>query len=73
MHPDTLPTRDGDEGLLRPVLMALGLHAALVMILLLAGWWQPAPQVVSVAGPVVEASLVVSPAAISAAEKAMED
>ncbi|MBW8366684.1 MAG: protein TolA, partial [Arenimonas sp.] len=62
-----------DEGLLRPVLMALGLHAALVMIRLLAGWWQPAPQVVAVAGPGGEASRVVSPAAIRAAEKAMED
>lgn len=73
MHADTIPTRGGDEGLLRPVLMALGLHVALVMILLLAGWWQPAPMVVSVAGPVVEASLVVSPSDIVAAERAMQE
>lgn len=73
MHPEALRQHEGDEGLLRPVLMALGLHVGLVAILLLSGWWQPAPRVVSVAGPVVEASLVVSPAAISAAEKAMQD
>jgi colicin import membrane protein len=53
--------------------MALGLHLGLVVILLLAGWWQPAPQVVSVAGPVVEASLVVSPADVAAAERAMQE
>jgi colicin import membrane protein len=73
MHADTIPTRDGDEGLLRPVLMALGLHVALVMILVLAGWWQPAPIVISAAGPVVEASLVVSAADIEAAERAMQE
>lgn len=73
MHADAIPMHDGDEGLLRPVLMALGLHLALVVILLLAGWWQPAPQVVSVAGPVVEASLVVSPADVAAAERAMQE
>jgi colicin import membrane protein len=73
MHADAIPMHDGDEGLLRPVLMALGLHLGLVVILLLAGWWQPAPQVVSVAGPVVEASLVVSPADVAAAERAMQE
>jgi len=73
MHPEALRQHEGDEGLLRPVLMALGLHVGLVAILLLSGWWQPAPRVVSVAGPVVEASLVVLPAATSAAEKAMQD
>lgn len=72
MHADAIHHREGDEGLLRPVLMALGLHLALVAVLLLAGWWQPAPQVVSVAGPVVEASLVVSPSDIEAAELAMQ-
>lgn len=73
MHADAIPMHDGDEGLLRPVLMALGLHLGLVVVLLLAGWWQPAPQVVSVAGPVVEASLVVSPADVAAAERAMRE
>ena len=73
MHADAIHHRDGDEGLLRPVLMALGLHLGLVVVLLLAGWWQPAPQVVSVAGPVVEASLVVSPSDVAAAERAMRE
>lgn len=73
MHADATRQREGDEGLTRPVLMALGLHAGLVAILLLAGWWQPAPVVVSVAGPVVEASLVVSPSDIVAAERAMQE
>lgn len=73
MHADAIHHRENDEGLTRPVLMALGLHVALVAILLLAGWWQPAPVVVSVAGPVVEASLVVSPSDIVAAERAMQE
>lgn len=73
MHADALRQHEGDEGLTRPVLMALGLHVGLVAILLLAGWWQPAPVVVSAAGPVVEASLVVSDADIAAAERAMQE
>lgn len=73
MHADAIRQQEGDEGLTRPVLLALGLHAGLVAILLLAGWWQPAPKVVSVAGPVVEASLVVSPSDIVAAERAMQE
>ena len=73
MHADAIRQHEGDEGLTRPVLMALGLHLGLVAILLLAGWWQPAPQVVSVAGPVVEASLVVSPSDVVAAEQAMQE
>lgn len=73
MHADAIRQHEGDEGLTRPVLMALGLHVGLVAILLLAGWWQPAPVVVSAAGPVVEASLVVSEADIAAAEQAMQE
>lgn len=73
MHADAIRHHENDEGLLRPVLMALALHVGLVAILVLAGWWQPAPTVVSVAGPVVEASLVVSPSDIIAAERAMQE
>ena len=73
MHADAIRHHENDEGLTRPVLMALGLHAGLVAILLFAGWWQPAPKVVSVAGPVVEASLVVSPSDVVAAERAMQE
>ncbi len=61
-----------DDGLAGPVLMALALHGALVLLLVLAGWWNPLPKPVSVAGPVVEASLVATPADVSAAEAAAE-
>lgn len=73
MHAEALRQHEGNDDLLMPVVMALALHVAIVVVLLLAGWWQPAPKVVSVAGPVVEATLVVSPADISAAEQAMAD
>ncbi|MFY2765336.1 protein TolA [Arenimonas sp. MALMAid1274] len=74
MHADAIRQEVGsDDDLVMPVVMALGLHVALVLLLLLAGWWQPAPTVVSVAGPVVEASLAVTPSDVAAAEKAMEE
>jgi len=73
MHADAIPLRDTREDLLAPVLMALALHVAIVAVLLLAGWWQPAPRLVSVAGPAIEASLVVSSADIAAAERAAEE
>ena len=46
-----------------------GFFTAMVVLLLVAGWWQPAPKVISVAGPVVEASLVVSPSDVVAAQQ----
>jgi colicin import membrane protein len=64
--------QEGQDDLLMPVVLAVALHLAIVAVLLLAGWWQPAPKAISVAGPVVEASLVVSPADVSAAEAAAE-
>lgn len=73
MHADAFRQPAVDDDLLRPVLMAVGLHLAIVLVLLLAGWWQPAPRVVSVAGPVVEASLVVSTADVAAAEQAARE
>jgi colicin import membrane protein len=73
MHADAIPLRGDREDLLTPVLMALALHVAIVAVLLLAGWWQPTPRVVSVAGPVIEASLVMSSADVAAAERAAEE
>lgn len=73
MHADAIHLRDTPDDLFGPVMMALALHVAIVIVLLLAGWWQPAPRVVSVAGPVIEASLVVSSADIAAAEQAAQE
>ena len=74
MHAEAIPFRRDDDDLLTPVLMALALHAALIALLILAGWWQPLPKQVSAVGPVVEAALVVSPAdvvqALETAERA---
>ncbi|HEX5755561.1 MAG TPA: protein TolA [Arenimonas sp.] len=49
---------------------ALLLHVGLALLLVLAGWWKPVPKVVSVAGPVIEAALVVTSADIQRAEQA---
>jgi colicin import membrane protein len=73
MHAEALRQHEGNDDLATPVLMAVALHVAIVVVLLVAGWWQPVPDRVSVAGPVVEASLVVSPADVRAAEQAAED
>ena len=56
MHAEAFPRRGDDDDLLMPVLMALALHAGLVALMILAGWWQPLPKTVSVTGPVVESS-----------------
>lgn len=69
MHADTFRPGPDHEDTAMPVLMALALHAGLVLLLVIAGWWNPAPQVISVAGPVVEAALVVSPSDVVAAEQ----
>src|SRR5688572_8336850 len=72
MHAEVLHHRADNDDLVMPVVMAVALHVAIVVVLLLAGWWQPIPKVVSVAGPVVDAALVVSPADVRAAEQAAE-
>ncbi|WP_034210868.1 hypothetical protein [Arenimonas metalli] len=69
MHADTARPGDVQDDIAAPVAMAVALHVGLLALLLVAGWWQPAPQVISVAGPVVEASLVVSPSDVVAAER----
>lgn len=70
MHAEALRRRGPDDrDLHAAVLMALALHVGLAVVLVLAGWWRPVPFQVSVAGPVVEAALVVSQADIRAAER----
>jgi colicin import membrane protein len=69
MHAEAARPGIPHDDLAAPVAMAVALHVGLVVLLLVAGWWQPAPQVISVAGPVVEASLVVSPSDVVAAER----
>lgn len=70
MHAEALRRGPDDQDLPAAVLMALALHVGLAVVLVLAGWWQPAPVQVSVAGPVVEAALVVSQADVRTAERA---
>jgi colicin import membrane protein len=72
MHAEALRHRGEDEDLAMPVLMALALHAGVVALLIIAGWWQPLPKTVSVAGPVVEAALVISDADVAQALDAAE-
>lgn len=72
MHAEAIRQHESGEELGTPVLMALALHVGIAVLLLLAGWLQPAPKQVSVAGPVIDASLIVSSADISAAEKTAE-
>ena len=69
MHADAIRQHGEDDDLLMPVVMAVALHVALAVILLLVGWWQPTPERISVAGPPIEAALVVSTADIVAAER----
>ena len=73
MHAEALRQHEAKDDLATPVLMAVALHVAIVVVLLLAGWWQPMPKMVSVAGPVVEASLVVSQADVRAAEQTAQE
>lgn len=72
MHADVL--RPGEENDLPVSIgLAVGLHVALLLILVLAGWLQRPPVHVSVAGPVVEATLAISPTDVAVAEQAMEE
>lgn len=74
MHADAFHAREWrDDDLLTPVLMALAVHVAIVVLLVLATLWDPAPRVVSVAGPVVEAALVISEADVAQAIETAEN
>ena len=73
MHAEAMPLRDPrEEGLGGPLLMALALHLGVALLLLVGGWLQRPPEVVSVAGPVLDATLIISTADISAAEQTAE-
>lgn len=72
MHADALPRPRHTEDLAPAVIMALALHLVLALTLVLASWLQPAPRRVSVAGPVIEAALMLSPADVARAERAAE-
>ncbi|KFN51228.1 cell envelope integrity protein TolA [Arenimonas composti] len=73
MTADALGLDGRDDDLLVPVGLALGLHVLLVFALLLAGWLQPVPQKISVAGPPVEATLMLSEADIAVSERAIQE
>ena len=64
MHADVMRQHEGghDDGLAGPVLMALALHGALVLLLVLAGWWNPLPEPVSVAARLRSSASAFSPA-----------
>ncbi len=73
MHAEAMPLRDPrEESLGGPLLMALALHLGVALLLLVGGWLQRPPEVVSVAGPVLDATLIISTADISAAEQTAE-
>lgn len=64
--------RDSEPGDLWIALgWALLLHVGLGLLLVLAGWWQPIPKEISVAGPVIEAALVVTQADVQRSEQAL--
>ena len=56
---------------LRAVLLALGLHALVLVLLFVGLLWQPLPAAADAAGPVIEATLVSSPQQSSAVAKAV--
>lgn len=72
MHAEAIRQHGADEDLGGPVLMALALHLGIALLLLVAGWLQPPPKQISVAGPVLDAMLVVSASDIAAAEQTAE-
>lgn len=72
MHAEALQRPRETEDLAPAVTMALALHVGLLVVLLLAGWLEAPPRRVSVAGPVVEAALVISAADLARAERAAE-
>ena len=73
MHAEAIRQHGAGEDLGGPVLMALALHLGIALLLLVAGWLQPPPKQISVAGPVLDAMLVVSASDIAAAEQTAEE
>src|SRR5690606_29245244 len=76
MHADAFYQRPDDRegGLTGPLLAALALHVAVAVLFWLAWWWSPQRQVEPAAGsPAIEASLVMSPADVAAAQRRAEE
>lgn len=72
MHAEALRQHEANEDLAGPLLMAIALHVGVALLLVLAGWLQAPPRQVSVAGPVLDATLIVSSSDIVAAEQTAE-
>jgi colicin import membrane protein len=75
MHADAFHPRaeDREGGLVGPFVLAVGLHVLVAALFWLAWWWSPQRQVEPAAGsPAVEASLVMTPADVAAAERRAE-
>lgn len=67
------PGEDND-GLMYGIALAVGVHVLIALLFFFAWWWSPVRQVEPAAGsPMVEASLVVSPADVASAQRAVKD
>ncbi|RRN58784.1 cell envelope integrity protein TolA [Pseudoxanthomonas sp. SGNA-20] len=76
MHADAFYHRpeDRESGLAGPLLLALALHIGVALLFWLAWWWSPQRKVEPAAGsPAIEASLVMSPADLAAAQRRAEE
>jgi colicin import membrane protein len=76
MHAEAYPRYvvPHQEGLLRPILLALGVHVLVLLLFVLAWWWSPSRDMQPAAGsPMVEAALMISTADIRSAEQAVRD
>ncbi|AKC87316.1 cell envelope integrity protein TolA [Pseudoxanthomonas suwonensis] len=76
MHADAFYRNPDDRegGLAGPFALAVALHILVALLFWVAWWWSPQRQVEPAAGsPVIEASLVMSPADVRAAQERAED
>ncbi|UNK56537.1 cell envelope integrity protein TolA [Pseudoxanthomonas daejeonensis] len=76
MHADAFYRQPDDRegGLAGPLALAIGLHVLVAVLFWVAWWWSPQRQVEPAAGsPVIEASLVMSPADVAAAQRRAEE
>ncbi|GAB3508672.1 cell envelope integrity protein TolA [Pseudoxanthomonas daejeonensis] len=76
MHADAFYRQPDDRegGLAGPLALAIGLHVLVALLFWVAWWWSPQRQVEPAAGsPVIEASLVMSPADVAAAQRRAEE
>ncbi|HET6395884.1 MAG TPA: cell envelope integrity protein TolA [Pseudoxanthomonas sp.] len=76
MHADAYPRQADprDGGWAGPLLRAVALHALVALLFWVAWWWSPQRQVEPAAGsPAIEASLVMSPSDVAAAQRRAEE